>query len=114
MKLGAIVVKLLSYTVTDGDTLRVNDIGIRLWGIDAPEMSETGGSAAKRGLRQLTGRAQLTCNVKDTDRYGRIVAQCYLPDGRDVVCELIEAGHAEEWVKYSRGVYGRCTAQGTN
>jgi len=108
MKLGAIVLTILSYTVTDGDTLRANDIGVRLWGIDAPEMSEVGGAAAKRGLRQLTGRDQLTCNVKDTDRYGRIVAQCYLPDGRDLACELIKVGHAEEWVQYSRGAYRRC------
>lgn len=108
MKLSALVLVISTYTVTDGDTLKASDIGIRLWGIDAPEMSETGGAAAKRGLSQLTGREQLTCNVKDTDRYGRIVARCYLPDGRDLACELIKSGHAEVWVKYSRGAYQRC------
>ena len=29
----------------------------------------------------------LTCQVLDMDRYGRYVAQCFLPDGRDIAAE---------------------------
>jgi endonuclease YncB( thermonuclease family) len=47
----------------------------------------------------------LTCSKKDVDRYRRFVGQCLLPDGRDIACEQVKAGHAVDWPKYSRGHY---------
>ena len=89
-----------------GDTLHIGEKRIRLWGIDAPELSNDGGLAAKEGLNKHIGGHAITCWQKDTDRYGRIVAQCFF-DGEDVAEWLILNGHARDWPKYSGGYYAR-------
>lgn len=94
--------------VVDGDTLKESGQRFRLWGLDAPEMSEAGGQRAKAELERLTLGEPLACNHMDTDRYGRPVVQCYLPDGRDLACEMIASGKATEWVHYSGGYYRGC------
>lgn len=99
---------LLSFTITDGDTIRAGDVRVRLWGIDAPEMSEAGGQAAKQHLRRITAGQELRCEVVDVDRYGRLVGRCELPGGRDVACEMVADGHARDWPKYSGGYYAGC------
>ena len=93
--------------VIDGDTLR-GEPNIRIWGIDAPEKGEPGGTEATAYLSKLLTDESLTCEEKGTDRFGRIVAQCFLDDGRDIACELVKAGHARDWPKYSKGHYARC------
>ncbi len=99
---------LLSYTVTDGDTLRADGVGIRLWGIDAPEPDEPGGPEARAALQAFTAGAELRCEVKGTDRYRRIVARCDLPYGRDLACVLVAGGWAQDWPRYSGGAYAGC------
>lgn len=47
----------------------------------------------------------------DTDRYGRTVAQCWLPDGRDLACEMVKAGWAVDMPRYSKGAYRRCEGE---
>lgn len=92
----------------DGDTLRQGDLRVRLFGIDAPERSDPLGPAATRALRALIAGQTLTCDNMGTDRYGRTVARCDLPDGRDVACELVAMGMARDWPRYSNGVYAGC------
>ena len=99
---------LSSYSITDGDTLRSGDTRIRLWGIDAPEAKRPGGFAATRHLERLTAGQVLTCMPVDTDRYGRTVARCALPDGTDIACAMVAAGRARDWPKYSGGYYSEC------
>jgi endonuclease YncB( thermonuclease family) len=99
---------LSTISVTDGDTLRSGDLRVRLWGIDAPEMDEHGGSAATEALRGIISGQDLTCQVTGTDRYRRIVARCELPDGRDIACEMVAAGMARDWPRYSNGAYRDC------
>ncbi len=96
--------------VTDGDTLHLRglDPAIRVWGLDAPERKQAGGSAATRAMRGLISGATLTCRVHDIDRYRRIVAQCFLPDGRDIAAEMIRMGVATEFCRHSRGFYRTC------
>ena len=96
--------------VTDGDTLSLRGVDrpIRVWGLDAPERDERGGSAATSTLRKLIAGQSLTCRVRDLDRYGRIVGQCFLPDGRDIAAEMITAGVAREYCYFSGGHYGTC------
>ena len=67
--------------VTDGDTFSLRGVErpIRVWGLDAPERDEPGASAATSTLRRLVAGQDLTCRVRDIDRYGRIVGQCFLP-----------------------------------
>ena len=52
--------------------------------------------------------AQLHCDVRDIDRYGRFVGQCFLGDGRDIAAVMIEVGVATEYCRYSGGYYGTC------
>ena len=39
--------------------------------------------------------------MSKTDRYGRLVARVILPDGRDLSVELVKAGLAWHYKKYS-------------
>jgi endonuclease YncB( thermonuclease family) len=96
--------------VLDGDTftLRGESRRIRVWGLDAPEWDESGGSTATSTLRNLISGNTLRCDVLDIDRYGRLVAQCFLPDGRDIAVEMIRSGAATEYCRFSRGFYGTC------
>jgi micrococcal nuclease len=96
--------------VGDGDTftLRGESRRIRVWGLDAPERNDPGGAAATAALRGLISGRLLHCDVLDIDRYGRLVAQCFLPDGRDIAAAMIRSGVATEYCRYSRGFYGTC------
>jgi micrococcal nuclease len=96
--------------VTDGDTFSLRGVErpIRVWGLDAPERNERGASAATSTLRRLVAGQSLTCRVRDIDRYGRIVGQCFLADGRDVAAQMIAAGVAREYCYFSGGYYGTC------
>ena len=96
--------------VTDGDTFSLRGVGrpIRVWGLDAPERDERGASAATSTLRRLVAGQSLTCRAHDIDRYGRIVGQCFLADGRDVAAQMIAAGVAREYCYFSGGYYGTC------
>ena len=96
--------------ITDGDTFRAHDLvpAIRIWGLDAPETDEAGGSAATQALSDLIEGQTLTCLIKDVDRYSRIVGQCFLEDGKDIAAEMIRLGVAVEYCRYSVGHYGTC------
>lgn len=96
--------------IVDGDTFTLSGISrrIRIWGLDAPERDEAGGSRATDVLRSLIAGNNLDCQIRDIDRYGRLVGQCFLPDGRDVTAEMIRSGAATEFCRFSRGYYGTC------
>ena len=96
--------------VTDGDTFHLSGLApaIRAWGLDAPERKQVGGSEATRAMRSLITRTTLDCQFRDIDRYHRIVAQCFLPGGRDIAAEMIRMGVATEYCRYSRGYYQTC------
>ena len=96
--------------ITDGDTFRAHELApaIRIWGLDAPETDEAGGSAATQALIDLIEGQTLTCHIKDVDRYSRIVGQCFLENGLDIAAEMIRIGVASEYCRYSEGFYGTC------
>lgn len=96
--------------VTDGDTFHLSSVepAIRVWGLDAPERDEGGGTAATRAMRHLIDGQPLTCVLVDIDRYQRLVGQCFLPNGVDIAEAMISAGVATEYCRYSRGFYGTC------
>ena len=96
--------------ILDGDTFTLSGESrrIRVWGLDAPEWDQQGGSNATATLRSLISGKTLRCNVLDIDRYGRLVGQCFLPVGRDIADEMIRSGAATEYCRYSRGFYGTC------
>ena len=96
--------------VVDGDTFWISSASerIRVWGLDAPEVDMPGGSQATSALAALISGQQLTCRQRDIDRYGRIVGQCFLPDGRDITAAMIDSGTAQEFCRYSGNHYRTC------
>ena len=96
--------------ILDGDTFTLSGESrrIRVWGLDAPEWNHQGGSTATSTLHSLISGKHLRCAVLDVDRYGRLVAQCLLPNGRDIAAEMIRSGAATEYCRYSGGYYGTC------
>ena len=91
--------------VTDGDTIRVKNTQIRLFGIDAPELNHPYGKKAKWALHRLCKGETIRAEITDEDQYGRTVARCYLADGRDLSAEMVKIGLAIDWPKYSGGIY---------
>lgn len=91
--------------VSDGDTLQVLRDGraekVRLAGIDCPELNQPYGQAAKRFVLQIAAQRTVTVQVVTTDRYGRTVGEVVLPDGRSLNQELVRAGYAWRYRKYS-------------
>ena len=95
--------------ISDGDTLSLigHQYPIRLWGIDAPEMSSGAGPSAKAQLNGLVAGGKLTCHRKAVDKYRRTVAQCFAGEV-DISARMIATGHATELCLYSRNAYGTC------
>ncbi|WP_157994760.1 thermonuclease family protein [Paracoccus tegillarcae] len=96
--------------VVDGDTFWVTSQStrIRVWGLDAPEIGNAGGSTATAQLAGLVSGRSVQCRMRDVDRYGRIVGQCWLPDGRDIAATMIASGTAREYCRFSGNYYGTC------
>ncbi|MEL6794130.1 MAG: thermonuclease family protein [Pseudomonadota bacterium] len=96
-------------TVNDGDTITLNGEKIRIYGIDAPELSQTCrdrngasydcGRLAQREMERLAKRP-MSCDAVETDRYGRTVAICYA-DGEDVGGAMVSSGWARAYLSYS-------------
>jgi endonuclease YncB( thermonuclease family) len=86
----------------DGDSLRVGEDEIRIFGIDAPEARQVCrrreqawacGEAATREMRDLVRGRPVTCRGVDIDRYGRTVARC-TAGGQDLGAAMVRAGLA--------------------
>jgi micrococcal nuclease len=90
--------------VADGDTLDVRAGGrtytVRLDGIDAPEGGQAFSDRARQQLRVLAFSQPATVRVQTTDRYGRLVGRVIV-DGRDLSEEMLKAGLAWHFVRYS-------------
>lgn len=78
---------------------------IRLFGVDAPELTHPYGQKAKEALSKLLDGQDIRAEVTNQDRNGRVFARCYLPDGRDLSAEMVKFGLALDWPKYSGGIY---------
>jgi micrococcal nuclease len=91
--------------VIDGDTIVIDTRHIRLAGIDAPELDHPWGQKAKWALVALCKGQVVTARLKPELSYDRLVAECFLPDGRDLAAELVKAGLALDWPKFSGGKY---------
>lgn len=90
--------------VADGDTLDITANGqtytIRLDGIDAPEGRQAFGREARAHLRVIAFSKPATATFLDRDRYGRVVARVIVA-GRDLSEEMVKAGLAWHFVRYS-------------
>ena len=97
-------------SVTDGDTLEIQDVDIRLHGIDAPESAQTCIASSQRwpcGRRSANAldakidRRTVRCEGRDRDRYGRLIAVCY-QGSTDLNAWLVRNGWAMAYRRYSR------------
>lgn len=100
--------------VKDGDSVvllddRQEQVEIRLAHIDAPERGQAFGKESKKYLSDLVAGQSVTYSIYEpSDRYGRVVAVLYLPDGTVVNKKMVEAGYAWHFKKYSNSFeYGR-------
>ena len=91
--------------VVDGDTIVIDKVRIRLAGIDAPELDHPYGKQSKWAMVQLCKGQTVTAHLRPELSYDRVVADCYLPDGRDLSAELVRVGLALDWPKFSGGKY---------
>jgi endonuclease YncB( thermonuclease family) len=91
--------------LSDGDTLDVlregKAVRIRLHGIDTPEKAQAFGTRARQLSSELAFQQTITVQVHDTDRYGRLVGEVLLPDGRSLNQELVRAGLAWWYRQYA-------------
>jgi micrococcal nuclease len=89
--------------VIDGDTIVVQlssgAVRVRLYGIDAPEHNQQGGSESAATLHSLVGGKRVSLEPVSQDRYSRIVARVY--QGRlDVNAEVVARGEAWVYRRY--------------
>lgn len=101
--------------VVDGDTLWVKRaeggkrVKLRLRDIDAPEICQPDGAAARRALLQLAKGQRVQVRVHARDRYGRRVADVWrASDGVNLAARMVEDGWA-----WSHRVGGRSTGRYT-
>lgn len=104
--------------IIDGDSIVVThgtkNITVRLWGIDTPEYRQAFSKAAKKYTTKLLADKEIALEVKDWDKYGRMVALVKMRNGRYANEELIRAGYAwvhiyyckeaicEKWQRYEK------------
>lgn len=94
--------------IVDGDTYDILIDGIqtriRMDGIDAPEKGQAYYQISKDYLGSLCNGQTVRLEVKSKDRYGRTIARSYLAGDREVGAEMIRAGMAWHFKKYSTDV----------
>ncbi len=86
--------------VIDGNTIKMDSVTYRLWGIDAPELDQRcyphgwrAGIEAARALAAMIERRPVTCEPKVQDSHGRTVALCRA-EGRDLGAAMVVSGMA--------------------
>jgi len=96
-------------SVIDGDTIEIHGERIRLFGIDAPEAGQTCeadaqtyrcGQHAALAMADKIGERTVRCEPRDTDRYHRVVAVCFVGT-EDLGAWLVTLGLALAYRQYS-------------
>lgn len=99
--------------VIDGDTLDIDGTRIRMFGIDAPEGRQTCrrdrsdwacGEASTDALMGAVHPWEVRCEARDTDRYGRVVAECWTGD-RNLNAWMVAQGYAVAYRQYGGDIY---------
>lgn len=97
--------------VTDGDSIRIEGTRIRLDGIDAPERRQKCkdaqgktypcGQISMQALKLLVKAGDIRCIKKGSNRYGRLLAQCFAGD-IDLSAKQVQQGWAVAYRKYDQ------------
>lgn len=92
--------------VKDGDTIEMlangKKIRIRLFGIDSPERGQPFGTKAKEYTAAQCFGKVVKAVRQSRDRYGRIVAEVYLPGDVSLNAAIVKAGFAWHYKKFSK------------
>ncbi len=91
-------------SIADGDTITIVDDNnrqyrIRLQGIDAPESSQSFGTASSENMTKLVFNKLVSVEWNKHDRYGRIVGNVLI-DGQDAGLHQVKAGLAWHYKQY--------------
>jgi endonuclease YncB( thermonuclease family) len=93
----------------DGDSLKVGETEVRLYGIDAPELSQTCqrdgrawecGSESAYQLSKLVNGKQVNCSSMGADTFGRTLARCRVGE-IDLNRTMVATGYALAYRRYS-------------
>jgi len=92
--------------ILDGDTYDIlfggnKTVRIRIEGIDAPEKGMPFYRVAKNYLEKLCFEKNVRLQIQSKDMHGRTIAYSYLDDGTELSHEMIKAGLAWHFKKYS-------------
>lgn len=96
--------------VVDGDTIILDNVRIRLQGIDAPELKQTCynkqdgkiwqcGLESRDHLRQLISDKKIACTNEGLDRYKRQLSYCYA-DTINLNRAMVRDGYAVSYTKF--------------
>jgi len=95
--------------VVDGDTIHIGNTKYRLFGIDAPELSQQCkkdnktilcGVDAQKMLENKIGKQIPKCISQTKDKYNRVVAECFI-QSESLSSYMVRSGHAVAYRKYS-------------
>jgi len=95
--------------VVDGDTIHIGNTKYRLFGIDAPEISQQCkkdnktilcGVDAKKMLENKIGKQTPKCISQTKDKYNRVVAECFI-QSENLSSYMVRSGYAVAYRKYS-------------
>ncbi len=102
-------------SVIDADTVEIHGQRIRIFGVDAPEKRQpcfdadgkewACGRRAANLVDAFVGDRPVQCRSKDHDRYGRVVAQCWVA-GVDIGEWLVSNGLAVAYRRYASDYIG--------
>lgn len=92
--------------ITDGDTFEMLAAGnkklrVRIHGIDAPEREQPFYRKSRDLLGTLCFQEQVSIQIVNKDRWGRLVAHAFTPDGQSIGYKMVENGFAWHFTRYS-------------
>ena len=92
-------------SIHDGDTITIlqdkQQIKVRLFGIDAPELKQSYGKKSKQFLANLIAGEVVEVEENGKDRYKRIIGTIYL-NGADINAQMVANGYAWAYRKFSK------------
>lgn len=110
--------------VWDGDTIYIGRMAVRLAGIDAEELDEPHGVAARDHLRSLVAGRTITCTWQGWS-YNRRVGICYaetviapswpnhvIVQSFNLNAQMVHDGYALDCAYYSHGLYRQLEPSG--
>ncbi len=80
--------------VIDGEKLRIGETNLRLFGIVPPQLSASFGPQVRTELDGLAAGQNVSCQIRDRDREGWLLATCQNGSGHDMALELLKRGMA--------------------